>query len=95
MGETVYQKKKALAKSSFKSKKQRERIADTLSFITLILIAAIVMLPLWWMVRSSLMKSLDIFRWPPQFFPSEWLFSNYNIKPTTFDFWQYLCAAAL
>lgn len=90
MSEAVHQKKRASAKSSFKSKKRREKIADNLSFITLILIAAIVMLPLWWMVRSSLMKSLDIFRWPPQFFPPEWLFSNYNIKTTTFDFWRYL-----
>ena len=90
MNEAVHQKKRAPVKSSFKSKKQRQRIADNISFITVILIAAVVMLPLWWMVRSSLMKSLDIFRWPPQFFPPEWLFSNYNIKTTTFDFWRYL-----
>ncbi len=94
MNETVHpinnKKKSAPVKSSFKSKEQRQKIANSISFITLILIAAIVMLPLWWMVRSSLMKSLDIFRWPPQFFPPEWLFSNYNIKPTTFDFWRYL-----
>ncbi|MCL2084810.1 MAG: carbohydrate ABC transporter permease [Oscillospiraceae bacterium] len=51
--------------------------------------AALVMLPLWWIVRSSLMKSMDIFRWPPSFFPTEWLFSNYNIKASTFDFWLY------
>ncbi len=94
MNETVHpinnKKKSVPVKSSFKSKEQRQKIANNISFITLILIAAIVMLPLWWMVRSSLMKSLDIFRWPPQFFPPEWLFSNYNIKPTTFDFWRYL-----
>lgn len=94
MNETVHpinnKKRSAPVKSSFKSKEQRQKIANNISFITLILIAAIVMLPLWWMVRSSLMKSLDIFRWPPQFFPPEWLFSNYNIKPTTFDFWRYL-----
>lgn len=94
MSEAVYEKinpkKRVRVRSSFASKKRREKIADIISFLILILVAAIVMLPLWWMVRSSLMKSLDIFKWPPSFFPTEWLFSNYNIKPTTFDFWRYL-----
>ena len=77
-------------RSSFRSKKSRERMADIIALVILIVVAALVMLPLWWMFRSSLMKSMEIFRWPPQFFPSEWLFSNYNIKKTTFDFWLYL-----
>ena len=77
-------------KSSFKSKKSRERIADIAALIVLVIVAAVVMLPLWWMFRSSLMKSMEIFQWPPRFFPTDWLFSNYNIKKTTFDFWLYL-----
>ena len=77
-------------RSPFKSKKRRERIADIVALLILIIVAAAVMLPLWWMFRSSLMKSLDIFRWPPRFFPTDWLFSNYIIKKTAFDFWLYL-----
>ena len=76
--------------TSKRSRRRSQPIADTLSFIAVVFIAALVMLPIWWMIRSSLMKSLEIFKWPPQFFPKEWLFSNYNIKPTTFDFWLYL-----
>ncbi len=76
--------------NSIRSRKRSQQIADTLSFLAIIVLAALVMLPIWWMIRSSLMKSLEIFKWPPQFFPKEWLFSNYNIKPTTFDFWRYL-----
>lgn len=76
--------------NSIRSRKRSQQIADTLSFLAVVIIAALVMLPIWWMIRSSLMKSLEIFKWPPQFFPKEWLFSNYNIKPTTFDFWRYL-----
>ena len=74
----------------FESKKRRQLIADIIACIVLVVIAALVMLPLWWMFRSSVMKSLEIFKWPPKFFPTEWIFSNYNIKPATFDFWQYL-----
>jgi multiple sugar transport system permease protein len=77
-------------RSSFKSKKQRERFADIIALIVLAIVAAVVMMPLWWMFRSSLMKSLEIFKWPPRFFPTDWLFSNYIIKKATFDFWLYL-----
>ena len=77
-------------RSSFQSKKNRERLANIFALIILTAVAAVVMLPLWWMFRSSLMKSLEIFKWPPPFFPTDWLFSNYNIKKTTFDFWLYL-----
>ncbi|HWP22049.1 MAG TPA: carbohydrate ABC transporter permease [Candidatus Cryosericum sp.] len=83
-------KKSKRFKNSIQSKKRSQQIADTISFLVIIFFAALVMLPIWWMIRSSLMKSLEIFKWPPQFFPKEWLFSNYNIKPTTFDFWRYL-----
>jgi len=76
--------------SSFQSKKRRERLADLIALIILVIVAAVVVMPLWWMFRSSLMKSLAIFKWPPPFFPADWLFSNYNIKKTTFDFWLYL-----
>lgn len=94
MSESAVQKaqppKSKRFRNSIKSKKRSQQIADTISFLAIIFFAALVMLPIWWMIRSSLMKSLEIFKWPPQFFPKEWLFSNYNIKPTTFDFWRYL-----
>ena len=82
--------RKAFGKNAIRSRKRSEKIADAVSLVLIVVLAALVMLPIWWMIRSSLMKSLEIFRWPPQFFPKEWLFSNYNIKPTTFDFWRYL-----
>ena len=77
-------------RNSMKSRKRSQQISDVAAFLVIVFFAALVMLPIWWMIRSSLMKSLEIFKWPPQFFPKEWLFSNYNIKPTTFDFWRYL-----
>ena len=77
-------------RSTFKSKKRRERFADVIALIILAVVAVVVVMPLWWMFRSSLMKSLEIFKWPPQFLPTDWLFSNYNIKKATFDFWLYL-----
>lgn len=83
-------KKDRRFRNSMKSRKRSQQISDVAAFLVIVFFAALVMLPIWWMIRSSLMKSLEIFKWPPQFFPKEWLFSNYNIKPTTFDFWRYL-----
>jgi len=78
------------------SKKRNKLICDIFSFSAIILIAIVVMLPLWWIFRSSLIGSLDIFNWPPMFFPQgtinplEWKWENYIIRPTSFDFWLYL-----
>jgi multiple sugar transport system permease protein len=78
------------------SKKRNKMIFDIISFFAIIMIAAVVLLPIWWIFRSSLMGSLDIFKWPPVFLPmdtwnpTEWLWGNYVIRPTSYDFWLYL-----
>jgi len=90
VGINIYQVNKTRSKQTLKSIKRKQRLVSVGSFIIIVVISAAVLLPIWWMFRSSLMDSLEIFKWPPQFFPSEWLFSNYSIKPTTFDFWLYL-----
>jgi len=78
------------------SKKRNKMIFDVISFVLIVSIAAMVILPIWWIFRSSVMGSLDIFLWPPTFFPMgtidarEWLWSSYIINPASYDFWQYL-----
>jgi len=73
-------------------------IADIIAFLIIVCLSAIVLLPLWWMFRSSVMGSLDIFKWPPTFFPmdtinpTKWLWSNYasTVNTTGFEFFRYL-----
>jgi multiple sugar transport system permease protein len=72
------------------SKKRSKMISDIISFVIILAIAAMVMLPIWWMFRSSLMGSLDIFKRPPPFFPPDWIWNNYLLPKTTFDFFRYL-----
>ena len=87
---------KASLFGGIQSKKRTKMIFDIISFIAIILISILVMLPIWWIFRSSVMGSLDIFKWPPTFFPmgtinpTKWLWSNYIIRPTSYDFWRYL-----
>ncbi len=74
---------------SYPSRKRRERTADILCFILVIILAAGAMLPIWWIFRSSLMTNAELYAFPPAFFPSKWLFSNYVDTLNTYDFWRY------
>lgn len=74
-------------KGSIKSQK---RVADILCFLLVIILAAGALLPIWWIFRSSLMTNAELYAYPPAFFPSKWLFSNYAETLETYDFWLYL-----
>lgn len=78
-----------MKKNTLKSQKRQEKTANTLSFIAVIVLAAFVLLPIWWIFRSSLMNNAELFAWPPSFFPKRWLFSNYTKTLALFPFWKY------
>ena len=74
---------------SFSSKKRNEKIANAFALVMVIIMALIVMLPIWWIFRSSLMSNAELFQWPPKFFPPNWRFSNYKDALVYFPFWDY------
>lgn len=78
-----------MARGHYHSRKRRERATDVASFLLVILLAAGAMLPIWWIFRSSLMTNTELCAYPPAFFPSKWLFSNYVETLQTYDFWRY------
>lgn len=69
------------------------RIGNIVSFVVLIIFAACAMLPIWWIFRSSLMTNPELYGWPPAFFPSKWLFSNYidTVHSPSFNFPLLFC----
>lgn len=75
--------------SSYQKKNKREKRADAISLVIVIFVAALVMLPIWWIFRSSLMTNAELYAYPPAFFPSRWLLSNYTETLETFKFWLY------
>ena len=75
--------------SSFASKRRNEKIANIISLVLVIILAGIVMLPIWWIFRSSLMTNAELFQWPPKFLPPNWQFSNYKEALVYFPFWHY------
>ena len=72
------------------SKKKRERAANILSMVVLILLGLIVMFPIYWIFRSSLMSNGELYAYPPAFTPPAWRFSNYAETLKVFDYWKFL-----
>lgn len=73
-----------------KSRKRAKAIADGLSFAALILITLLVLFPIWWIFRSSLMSNAELYAYPPSIVPQNWRFSNYADTLVYFKFWRYL-----
>jgi multiple sugar transport system permease protein len=61
-----------------------------IAFALCLVIAALMVMPLIWLVRSSFMDIGQIFISPPQWIPRPWLWSNYPEAFTTIPFLHYL-----
>ena len=80
----------AQQEKKYKSRKAAERTMDLLALLIVILMSVAVMIPIWWIFRSSLMTNAQLFQWPPKFFPPDWLWSNYKEALKYFPFLTYL-----
>ncbi len=76
-----------MMRGSLKSQKRAQRIADAVSLVFILFFAALVLFPLWWIFRSSLMTNPEI--GSLNFFPSRWIFANYMEALGVFTFFQY------
>lgn len=72
------------------SRKRSVQIANILSLLVIILLAAMVLLPIYWIFRSSVISNGELYAYPPAFLPKEWLWSNYNRTLEAFQYWTYL-----
>ena len=79
-----------VSKGVFASRRRRERTANILSFALLLLFTFLVMFPIYWIFRSSLMTNGQLYAYPPAFTPPEWLFKNYGETLLQFPFILYL-----
>lgn len=62
---------------------------DRFALALLLVLTALVMLPIWWMFRSSLMTNAELYAYPPPFVPGTWRFDNYADTLLVFHFWKY------
>jgi multiple sugar transport system permease protein len=74
----------------YHSRQAGEVLLNRVSLLGVIVIAFIAMFPLWWIFRSSLMTTAELYAWPPPLVPRVWRFSNYSLMLQSFPFWRYL-----
>lgn len=58
--------------------------------IIVLVLGLLSVFPLFWMVRSSLMSNLEIYKYPPDLLPSIWRFDNYLYAFTLLPFHRYM-----
>lgn len=73
-----------------KAPKTKLRLSTVLLFLLLSTIAAVSIVPLYWMFRSSLMGNAEIFVFPPKLVPSTWRWQNYVKTFQNFEALKYL-----
>lgn len=71
------------------NKKKKEKALNVLATLIVLFFSILVLVPIWWIFRTSLMSTATINQYPPQIVPHEWLWSNYAKALETFEYWTY------
>lgn len=71
------------------SKAARRRIRHAGVYLVLIALSTVFMMPLIWLIRSSFMSIIQIFRMPPEWIPRPFLLENYKTALTVLPFGRY------
>lgn len=72
------------------SMKKKKIIGNTITYIVLIAIAVVILLPFFWMLSTALKPNEDIFAWPPKFIPNPPLWKNFMEAWHAMPFSKYL-----
>lgn len=75
--------------NTFRDQRKLEKQGNELALAILVIFTALVLLPIWWMFRSSLMSNAELYAYPPPFIPIRWRFENYSATLENFPFWLY------
>ena len=70
--------------TGLQSRKRRQKTFDIIAMVCVAIMAALVLFPIWWIFRSSLMTNPEI--GSLRFFPSKWIFANYPEANETFEY---------
>ncbi|MCD6350828.1 MAG: carbohydrate ABC transporter permease [Armatimonadetes bacterium] len=79
-----------MARTSTEAGRRTTGLRAVAAHLVLILLSAVFLLPLYWLISSSLKTDDQIFKFPPQCIPSPITFGNYPKGLTFIPFWRYL-----
>lgn len=65
-------------------------LSTVLAHAVLVLLSAVFLVPLLWLITSSLKTDAQIFKFPPEWIPSPLTFENYPGGLTFIPFWRFL-----
>src|SRR5271157_3854942 len=74
---------------------QMSRPAAVASQVALIFLSAVFLLPLVWLILSSLKTDAQIFKFPPEWLPNPLTLKNYPGGLTFIPFWRFLLNTCL
>lgn len=75
---------------ALKSRRRREAVFNGLTFALLVILTLLVIFPIYWIFRSSLMTNAELYAYPPTLVPPEWRWGNFPATLEQFPFWTYL-----
>ncbi len=55
----------------------KKKTFDIVGTIVLVVFMILVLLPLLWLLVSAFKSDIDVMKWPPQFFPTEWVSTQF------------------
>jgi len=73
-----------------KNKAKKISIRTISLYALMVFISLIFMVPLFWMISTSLKTQFEVFTWPPQFIPSVAHWENYRIALTKYPFIKFI-----
>lgn len=76
-------------KKPHKSRKRKEQWGNVFTYLLLILVSIVLLLPLVWMVSISLKPMSEIAQFPPNLLPVDIQWNNYREMMTAFPFFKY------
>lgn len=72
-----------------KLEKRKHMLGKAAIYLILMLGALCCLIPLYWMIRSSLMSTVEVFMMPPRWVPSKFMWENYQKVFDTLPFAKY------
>lgn len=79
----------AVKGAKLSNRKRNDKIVNIVSVIIILFLAIVVLFPLYWVFRSSVISNGELYSYPPSFFPEEWIWSNYSRTLESFKYWLY------
>ncbi len=71
------------------SRRWRRFLGDGLAYLVMTALAAVFMIPLFWMISTALKARWEVFAWPPQWIPAPAHWENFSTVFQRVPLWRY------